>query len=144
MKNGKVLRGVSISVLLIGLIIIILYVYQFRTRSITSFFDNDLSKINKINIRNGSNGDLVITEDKKSIKDISDYLSKIEVQKIKDKPTLGWSYAFNIYENNEERFAIVFISEYYCWINGTKYKIRKSTDTTPEYLYNEAKSTVKQ
>lgn len=55
----------------------------------------------------------------------------------------GWSYNFQIYENDKKVLFINFMGDMKCSINGSKYKITKSTNITLDDLYNEAKKSSK-
>jgi cell division protein YceG involved in septum cleavage len=143
MKKIKLLTIISI-VLVVSIVLggSILF-SQYQTKSITSFIDNDKSKINKIDIMNGNNGEIVSVDNKQVISDISAYLSKLKLKKISPPPSTGWTYRFSINENDKEILNITFKSDKECEINDSKYKIEKSTDVTVDKLYDEAKKSGK-
>lgn len=136
----KINLKIFIAICLVSIVLIsAFFIFQYRTKTITSFFDNDLNKINKIDITNGSNGNIVTVEDKKMISNISNYLSNLKLKKVlNNNPSTGWNFRLSIYENSKEFFNITFIGEELCLINGTKYKIEKPINLTVETLYNEA------
>ncbi len=143
MKTKKFVFGVLIAVLIIVVAGAIIYVSQYKAKTITSFFDNDTNKIDKIDIVDGSNGNVITIDDKKVISDISGYLSKLKLTKVHNDSSTGWNYRFSVYESNTEKLNITFIGEGLCTIGDTKYKIEKSTDVTAKSLFDEAKRPTK-
>lgn len=146
MKINKLSTIIIIIVVLVMLVSSILFIRhkaQYQTKDITSFFNNDVSKINKIDIVNGNNGEIVSVDNKSIISNISMYLSKIKLTKVSLPPSTGWTYRFSIIENGNEVLNITFNGEEYCIINNSKYKIDKSTDIVIDSLYNEAKKATK-
>ncbi len=141
MKKMKLLTIIIVVVLSIVIGGEILF-STYETKSITSFFDNHTSKINKIDITNGNNGEIISVDNKKVIGHISTYLSKLKFKKISPPPSTGWCYWFFIYENHKKVLDITFLGDQ-CIINNSKYRIQKSTDVTVDALYNEAKKAYK-
>ncbi len=122
----------------------ILSVFYFTNQSgiktIENFIVNDLDKITKIDITSGS-GNVETITDKKLIKDVYDYLSKLNFIKVENRRGSGWTYALNLFRDDKEILTITFIGEEHCIfnVNGDWYKIIKSTDVTIESLFNAAK-----
>ncbi len=121
----------------------ILSVFYFTNQSgiktIENFIVNDLDKITKIDITSGS-GNVETITDKKLIKDVYDYLSKLNFIKVENRRGSGWTYALNLFRDDKEILTITFIGEEHCIfnVNGDWYKIIKSTDVTIESLFNKA------
>lgn len=143
MKTKKFVFGVLIAVLIIVVAGAIIYALQYKEKAITSFFDNDASKIDRIDIVDGSNGNVITVDGKKVISDISVYLSTLKLIKVHNEPSTGWNYRFSVYESNTEKLNITFVGEGLCTIGDTKYKIKKSTDITVKSLFDEAKNPAK-
>lgn len=79
--------------------------------------------------------------DKKMISSICNYLSKLKFKKIRSQePSSGWSYDFSVIQNKKEAISINFLSDEICIfnINGIKYDIQRSDNTTLESIYNTA------
>ncbi|KNY28865.1 hypothetical protein [Pseudobacteroides cellulosolvens] len=119
------------------------YLYIFSSKSITSFYNNDVSKISSIDILDGNNGNIISINDKKVIASISTFLSTIKLKRVIEKPSSGWKYRFSINEYDKEVLNIVFINDEYCKINSMKYKITKSSDVTIKSIYDEAVKSIK-
>ena len=143
MKKKKILFVILAVVLAFSIIITVISISQYRTKTITNFYNNDANKIDKINITNGTNGNIVAVTDKKMISSICNYLSKLKFKKIRSQePSSGWSYDFSVIQNKKEAISINFLSDEICIfnINGIKYDIQRSDNTTLESIYNNAKS----
>lgn len=142
MKVNKI--HIIIAILILVMAGIIMYISSFSEKTITSFFDNDIKKIDKIEIMDGNNGKIINVDDKKVTRDICEYLSKLKLRKFLEPPCGGWSYRFTIYENKKEKIDITFRGDTDCEINGTKYKIEKSTSLAINSLFEEARKSIKQ
>lgn len=142
MKKKKILFVILAVVLAFSIIITVISISQYRTKTITNFYNNDVNKIDKINITNGTNGNIVTVTDKKMISSICNYLSKLKFNKIRSQPSTGWSYNISVIENKKDVVNIEFISDDLCIFNrnSKKYDIQRSDKTTLESIYNNAKS----
>jgi hypothetical protein len=145
MKNRKLLFTIAIATGIIIILGSIFLFHQNNIKTITSLYNNDANKINKIEIMSGSNPNRLTVDNKKVISDITNYLSKLKFTKIHSEPSTGWDYRFFIYESNKKKLEIEFVSENLCIFNnnGVKYTIEKSTDVTAKSLYNEALKSAK-
>jgi preprotein translocase subunit YajC len=143
-KKIPIIAIIIIVVLIISVGLILFAKHQAQSQKKNADFLNiDTSKINKIYITNGNNGEILSVVDKLIIADISTYLTKLKLTKISPPPSSGWSYRFSIIENNKEVLNITFNGDEYCTIHDSKYKIDKSTNITVDTLYNEAKKVSK-
>lgn len=113
---------------------LVMYITQYSTKKVTTFFENDATKITRINIMDGNNGNITTIDDRKAISDISSYLASLELKKFKDEPSGGWSYRVSVFEEDKEVFNITFNGDVFCTIDGTKYNIEKSSDFKIESL----------
>ena len=111
MKKKKILFVILAVVLAFSIIITVISISQYRTKTITNFYNNDVNKIDKINITNGTNGNIVTVTDKKMISSICNYLSKLKFNKIRSQPSTGWSYNISVIENKKDVVNIEFISD---------------------------------
>jgi hypothetical protein len=108
MKNRKLLFTIAIAT---GIIIIILgsifLFHRNNIKTIRSLYNNDTTKINKIEIISGSNPNILTVDNKKVISYITNYLSKLKFAKIHSEPSTGWDYRLFIYESNNrlEQYA---------------------------------------
>jgi hypothetical protein len=143
--NKTNLLVVIIIVLLAIVVGIIVYNSQNTTKTVDDFYNIDISTIDKIDIMNGSNGNITTVNNKKVINDICSYLSALTFKKAHSEPSTGWDYRFFIYENGQKEFEVTFISNKLCIFNnnGIKYSMANSTDVTYESLYNEAVKSAK-
>lgn len=124
----------------LAILIVFCFTNQSGIKTIENFIVNDLDKITKIDITSGS-GNVETITDKKLIKDVYDYLSKLNFIKVENRRGSGWTYALNLFRDDKEILTITFIGEEHCIfnVNGDWYKIIKSTDVTIESLFNAAK-----
>jgi hypothetical protein len=139
-------KNILVIIILIIVVISIVFgcvIYKYQTKTITSFFHNDTSKITRITIMN-SGGNIITVNDKKIISNISDYLSKLKFKRISNKPlSVGWSYMFSFYEKDTEMFGFASLGDSFCTIKGNRYSVINSTNVTIESLYDEAKKVSK-
>jgi len=115
--NHKKAILIILILLAITILGIVTYMHKYSAKTITNFFDNDVSKISRVDITNGNNGNVISVDDKKVISYISAYLSKLRLKKVFDKPSTGWSYRYSINENGKEALNITFNGDEFCRIN---------------------------
>ncbi len=65
MKKKKILYILLAVLLTFSIIITGISISQYRTKTITNFYNNDVNKIDKVDITNGTNGNIVTVTDKK-------------------------------------------------------------------------------
>ena len=140
-KSNRIILFASIIVIIA--LCLFYFINQYRTKTITDFYNNDANKINKIDILNGSNGNIVTVTDKKMIANICDYLTNSKFKKIPDPKSDGWTYGLAVYEGDKEVFGATFMGDNRCGTGKSYYNIEKSTTVTLESLYNTAKDVKK-
>ena len=90
MKRSKFYIGLSVLIIMLITLCLVYFISQNSTKSITSFYNNDANKIDKIDIINGSNGNVVTVTDKKMIGNLCDYLESLKLKKyVMNKKTGG-------------------------------------------------------
>jgi len=140
MKKSKFYIALPALIITIIALCLIYFINENSNKTFTNFYRNDMHKIDKIDIINGSNGNIVTITDKKMISDIRNYFSSLEFEKAPDDKKDGWTYSFAVYKGYKNSFNITFMGENDCGINDKKYKIVKSNGDTVESLYVTAKN----
>ena len=123
-KKNKILTVSGIAILAF-VVVYLAYLYWPGKKQITRFYENDPSKISRIEYVSGSDGRIRTITDIDDIKKITDILSTATFKRsLKDKETSGWSYKISIYEGNEEVFNL--LQSYTEVIFGVDYKMSTS------------------
>lgn len=128
--------GIIITFLLILLIGATVSMWTNRQLPIESFYENNSDKITSIEVVNSTNGSTVI-KDKDYINAFSEYLSQIELKKVKlGNNENSSNFKFIVYEGNTDRFEISFSGTDFCNINNSNYKLEGTPSVSFDSLTN--------
>ncbi|MDO5293057.1 MAG: hypothetical protein Q4F05_09935 [bacterium] len=100
---------IAISLVIIAVIVAYLtYLYWSREQTITRFYSNDPSKIDKIEYVSGSDGRLRTITASADLNKITAVLSTATFKRTPKGPdSTGWSYHIKVYEGNEIVFDLL-------------------------------------
>ncbi len=114
----------------IGICALLLLIF-FRKRDFDSFVT--AADVNKIEIMNGNNGDIMTITDQADMNKILVYMDDITYRRKFVLPWGGWSYRFMFYQD-ENLLSDIVIASSLADIDGKNYSYKNSNTTTMEEM----------
>ncbi|WP_066496585.1 hypothetical protein [Abyssisolibacter fermentans] len=101
------------------------------------FYPNDISRISKIEICDGSTGEDRYITNRAEIYDFVDFFKQLKFGKMKEQnDSVGWSFSITFFEKDKEIFKSVLIGKKIFSINRIRYEVNVSVYERIECFYN--------